>query len=79
MQYLFHYVCHKDLSVGLGNEKEFKECVIRWIQHATEEERSGFGEVLLLKQMILQESLDTFGKPDGKPDEITIYVLSRML
>ena len=69
-QYLFHYVHHKDLSVGLGNEKELKVCVIRWIQHVTEEERSGFGEVLLQKQMILQEYLDTFGKPDGIPDEI---------
>ena len=43
--FFLHYVHHKDLTVGLGDGKELKEKVIWWIQHATEEERSGFGEV----------------------------------
>ena len=59
--FFLHYVHHKDLTVGLGDGKELKEKVIQWIQHATEEERSGFGEVMLCKQMTLDEWLDKFG------------------
>ena len=76
---MFHYIHHKDTSVGLGDEVELKEKVIQWIQHAPEEEQAGFGEVLLRKQMILQDYLDLFGKKEGVVDEITLYVLSRML
>ena len=75
-EYMFHYVHHKDLSVGLGNEKVLKEKVIHWIQHSTEEERSGFGEVMLHKQMMLDEWLDKFGAADGQIDELVMYVLS---
>ena len=76
---MFHYIHHKDTSVGLSNEVELKEKVIRWIQHAPEEEWVGFGEVLLRKQMILQDYLNSFRKKEGVVDEITLYVLSRML
>ena len=58
---------------------ELKEKVIQWIQHAPEEEKSGFGEVLLHKQMMLQDYVEDFCKADGMVDEITLYVLSRML
>ena len=78
-EFVFHYVWHKDLSVGLGTEVELKEKVIRWIQHVSEEEKSGFGEVLLCKQMMLQDYVEDFSKADGMVDEITLYVLSRML
>ena len=78
-EFVFHYVWHKDLSVGLGTEVELKEKVIRWIQHASEEDKSGFGEVLLRKQMMLQDYVEDFSKADGMVDEITLYVLSRML
>ena len=77
--FFLHYVHHKDLTVGLGDGKELKEKVIQWIQHATEEERSGFGEVMLHKQMTLDEWLDKFGAGDGKVDELVVYVLSRLL
>ena len=77
--FVFHYIHHKDTSVGLGDEVELKEKVIWWIQHAPEEEWAGFGEVLLRKQMILQDYLNSFGKKEGVVDEITLYVLSRML
>ena len=76
---MFHYIHHKDTSVGLSNKVELKEKVIWWIQHAPKEERVGFGEVLLRKQMILQDYLDSFGKKEGVVDEITLYVLSRIL
>ena len=76
--FFLHYVCHKDLTVGLGDGKELKEKVIQWIQHATEEERSGFSEVMC-KQMTLDEWLDKFGVGDGEVDELVIYVLSRLL
>ena len=69
-EFFFHYVHHKDLTVGLGDGKELKEKVIRWIQHATDEERSGFGEVMLHKQMMLDEWLDKFGAADGEVDEL---------
>ena len=74
--YLFHYVHHKDLTVGLGNEKELKEKVIHWIQHSTEEERLGFGEIMLCKKMMLDKLLDKFSAPDGQVDELVVYVLS---
>ena len=77
--FFLHYVHHKDLTVGLGDGKELKEKVIQWIQHATEEERSGFGEVMLHKQMTLDEWLDKFGVGDGEVDELVIYVLSILL
>ena len=32
-----------------------------------------------LKQMMLDEYVDKFGQPDGKPDKLTIYILSCML
>ena len=67
------------MTVGLGNEKELKEKVIHWIQPSTEEERSGFGEVMLCKQMMLDKWLDKFGAPDGQVDELVMYVLSQML
>ena len=79
MDYLFHYVHHKDLTVGLGNEKELKEKVIHCIQHSTKEERWGFGEIMLCKQMMLDKWLDKFGAPDGQVDELVVYVLSQML
>ena len=78
-EFVFHYVRHKDLSVGLGTKVELKEKVIWWIQHASEEEKSGFGEVLLHKQMMLQDYVEDFGKADGMVDEITLCVLSRLL
>ena len=78
-EFVFHYVWHKDLRVGLGTEVELKEKVIRWIQHASEEEKSGFGEVLLHKQMMLQDYVEDFSKADGMVDKITLYVLSRLL
>ena len=77
--YLFHYVHHKDLTVGLGNKKELKEKLIHWIQHSTKEERLGFGEIMLHKQMMLDEWLDKFGASDGQVDELVVYVLSQML
>ena len=69
--YIYHYVHHKDLTVGLGDGKELKEKVIRWIQHSPDEERAGFGEVMLWKQMMLNERLDKFGAPDGLVDEFS--------
>ena len=68
--FFLHYVHHKGLTVGLGDGKELKEKVIWWIQHATDEERSGFGEVMLCKQMTLDEWLDKFGAGDGEVDEL---------
>ena len=76
MDYIFHYVHHKDLTVGLGNEKELKEKGIHWIQHSTEEKRLGFGEIMLCKKMMLDKLLDKFGAPDGQVDELFVYVLS---
>ena len=76
---MFHYIHHKDTSVGLGDKVELIEKVIWWIQHAPEEEQVGFGEVLLRKQMMLQDYLNSFGKKEGVVDEITLYVLFRML
>ena len=67
------------MTVGLGKEKDLKEKVICWIQHSTEEERSGFGEVMLHKQMMLDEWLDKFSAVDGQIDELVMYVLSQML
>ena len=55
--FFLHYVHHKDITVGLGDGKELKEKVIQWIQHATEEERSGFGEVMLHKQTCFWSSV----------------------
>ena len=84
-QYFFHYVHHKDLSVGLGDEKELKEKVIQWIKQATEEERSGFREVILHKQIMLDEWLLCWMNgwkscaADGEIDELVVYVLSHML
>ena len=77
--YIYHYVHHKDLTVGLGDGKELKEKVIRWIQHSPDEERAGFGEVMLWKQMMLNEWLDKFGAPDGLVDELALYVMSQLL
>ena len=79
MEFFFHYVHHKDLTVGLGDGKELREKVILWIQHATDQERSGFGEVMLCKQMMLDKWLDKFGAADGEVDELVVYVLSRLL
>ena len=79
MEFLFHYVHHKDLTVGLGDDKQLKEKVIWCIQHATDQERSRFGEVMLHKQMMLDEWLDKFGTTDGVVDELVMYVLSRLL
>ena len=78
-EFFFHCVHHKDLTVGLGDGKELKEKVIQWIHHATDKERSGFGEVMLHKQMMLDEWLDKFGAAVGEVDELVIYVLSRLL
>ena len=78
-EFFFHYVHHKDLTVGLSDGKELKEKVIQLIQHATDQERSGFGEVMLCKQMMLDDWLDKFGAADGEVDELVVYVLSRLL
>ena len=60
-------------------DRELKEKVIWWIQHATDEERSSFSEVMLCKQMMLDEWLDKFGAGDGEVDELVMYVVSRLL
>ena len=77
--YIYHYVHHKDLTVGLGDWKELKKKVIRWIQHSPDEERASFGEVMLQKQMMLNEWLDKFGAPDGLVDKLALYVMSQLL
>ena len=78
-EFFFHYVHHKDVTVGLGDEKQLKEKVIWWIQHATDEERSSFREVMPCKQMMLDEWLDKFGAANGEVDELVVYVLSHLL
>ena len=60
-------------------DRELKEKVIWWIQHATDEERSSFSEVMLCKQMMLDEWLKKFGATDGEVDELVVYVVSRLL
>ena len=78
-EFFFHYVHHKDVTIGLGDNKELKEKVIWWIQHATDQERSSFSEVMLCKQMMLDEWLDKFGATDEEVDELVIYMVSRLL
>ena len=58
----------------------YKRQIIRWIQHSPDTERRAFSEVLMQKQIGVNEYIDKFRKKDdGKVDEITLYALSHML